>query len=210
MTKTVIFCEECKTNLNIVTELWHKVRGHDVHLKYEGDIPKSRSKYDEYIRYIEEQKDMKRKELVIRESSTKLVTLDSLDIGNTGRVVRITCPAGNIITIRGKGESKGESNGKYSEEGRAYILKLYLTDEHGFELDLDTKMRILKTEPSSSIIDLTYPEGITYRYIKDGHKFYKHVALYGQESLDIEVINPNININTGQTRLSLEADFWNV
>jgi len=39
MTKTVIFCEECKTNLNIVTELWHRVRGHDVHLKHEEELP---------------------------------------------------------------------------------------------------------------------------------------------------------------------------
>lgn len=203
MTKTVIFCEECKTKLNILTGLWHSARGHDVILKYkelpEEILPKSYNEYDEYMKYMKEVRDMKVKRMAIRESSHILVDLYSLDKGNTGKIVRVTCPAGNIIYIKGKSQS--------NDENSPYILELYLADEQGNELDPDTEMKILRTGISSCITDLTYPEGVTYRYIKNGYMFEKGIEILGMQCLNIEVIEPNINIHSRQTRLRLEADF---
>lgn len=211
MSNTVIFCEECKANLNMFTELWHKARGHIVylkdidvpHLNVDGrpkmKIPKSYDRYGEYMKYMKEVRDMKVKRMIIRESSHILVNLYSLDKGNTGKIVRITCPAGNIISIKGKSQS--------NDENPPYILELYLADEQGVELDLDTKMKILKIDATSMITDLTYPEGITYKYIKNGYMSEKGIEITGMQCLDIEVIESNIDIHLRHTRLRLEADF---
>jgi hypothetical protein len=191
--------------------LWHKAIGHDVVLKYEGELPNMLSnkeredkysgynKYGEYMKYMKEVRDMKVKRIIIRESSDALVNLFSLDKGNIGKIVEIRCPVGNVICIKGKSQS--------SDENPPYTLELYLADEQGTELDLDIKMNILKIDTTSMITDLTYPEGVTYKYIKNGYVFEKGIEITGMQSLEIDVINPNIDICSGQIKLRLEADF---
>lgn len=173
--------------------------------------------YIEYIKYLIDQ-GYSREQLTIDETS-EIVDTRSLAKGVTGTVIDIRCPCRYKMIIAGREQ--------LSEDAHALVIRL--ADEDNVEIAPDIRIKILKEKVSNAIKtvgtmfykDLTITEYLkttntdvsvdTTLKSKSYHKFYRFnegIEINGEEHLKIDVINPNIGIDSAHVKLGLDIDLW--
>lgn len=172
------------------------------------------------IKYTDIQKHFKDKgytleQLCIDEMS-EIVTTFSLAKGAMGPVLDIRCPSRYKIFILGKDQLSEDV-----DINTAHALKVRFADSNNDEIDPDTRIRIKRVKPSEAIMmvahmlykDITitdYQKELPHKMKSDDkwYKFNQSILVNGAEHLDIEVINPDKDIDAKNTKLSLDIDFW--
>jgi len=172
------------------------------------------------IKYADIKKHFKDKgytleQLCIDETS-EIVTTFSLAKGAIGSVLDIRCPSRYKIFILGKDQLPEDV-----DINTAHALKVRFTDSNNDEIDPDTRIRIKRVKPSEAIImvahmlykDITitdYQKEPPHKIKSDDkwYKFNQSISVNGAEHLDIEVINPDKDIDAKNVKLSLDMDLW--
>ena len=169
----------------------------------------------EYIRFLES-KGYVREQLYIDETS-EIVTTRSLGEECVGEVVNIRCPSRYKIFILGRNQLLRDTSG----DNILHTLSLRLSGKNGDEISPDSRIRIIKEKPSSSQMvyaymlykDVTKTEysKIPPNRIKPDGKLYRFdngIQMEGEDNLKIEVIQPDIVIDSPSIRLHLDIDLW--
>lgn len=181
-------------------------------------VPDRTIGYDAFVHYMEEN-GWYRERLAIDESNNSLVTTLSVQAECTGAIAQIKCPIGRMITVMGINQVPAGR-----DLATAYSLTLYIKDEDGNEIHPITKIRINKVKPTEQIIQLcrcfysdfsptihTFNEGQDARTYKTNNELWRWrqgVALYGEEYLDMYVIDPEITIRSENVKIEMECDLW--
>jgi len=170
----------------------------------------------EYVRFLES-KGYTREQLYIDETS-EIVTTRSLAKECVGTVVNIRCPSRYKIFILGRNQLSGDTS-----QGATVLhaLSLRLSGLNGDEISPDSRIRIIKEKPSLSQIlcahmlykDVTKTEysKIPPNRIKPDSKLYRFdnsIQMGGEDNLKIEVIQPDIDIDSSSIKLYLDIDLW--
>ena len=150
------------------------------------------------------------------DETSEIVTTFSLAKGAIGTVVDIRCPARYKIFIIGRNQLP-----EGSDTNIAHTVKVRFADSNNNEIAPDTRIRISKAKPSEAIInvanilykDITitdYQKELPHKMKSDDkwYRFNQSVLVNGSEHLRIEVINPNITVDSKNVKLSLDIDFW--
>ena len=167
--------------------------------------------YNEYIKYLIDQ-GYSREQLNIDETS-EIVNTRSLAKGTVGTVIDIRCPCRYKIIIAGRAQ--------LSED--AHTLVVRLTDKDDIEIVPDTRIRIIKEKVSNAITlvgTMFYKDLTVTEYLKTNgsngsdksksyDKFYRFnegIEINGEEHLKIDVINPDLSIDSAHIKLGLDID----
>ena len=149
------------------------------------------------------------------DETSETVTTFNLVKGAIGTVADIRCPARYKIFIPGRNQLP-----EGSDTNTANTIKVRFADSDNNEIAPDTRIRISIAKPSEAIImvanmlykDITitdYQKKLPHK-MKSYDKWYRFnqsVLVNGSGHLRIEVINPNINIDAKNVKLSLDIDF---
>ncbi len=172
------------------------------------------------IKYADIQKHFKDKgytleQLCIDETS-EIVNTFSLAKGAIGPVLDIRCPSRYKIFILGKNQLSEDV-----DINTAHALRVRFADSNNDEIDPDTRIRIKRVKPSEAIImvaNMFYKDITTTDYQKEPphkiksddkwHRFDQSILVNGSEHLQIDVVNPDKNIDAKNIKLSLDIDFW--
>ena len=179
------------------------------------------------IKYTDIQKYFKGKgytleQLCIDEMS-EIVTTFSLAKDAIGRVLDIRCPSRYKIFILGKNQLSEDTNSKMlsADTNTAHALRVRFADSNNDEIAPDTRIRIKRVKPSEAIMmvahmlykDITitdYQKELPHKIKSDDkwYKFNQSILVNGADHLDIDVINPDKDIDAKNVKLSLDIDFW--
>lgn len=170
----------------------------------------------EYIRFMES-KGYRRERLSIDETS-EIVTVHDLAKGAVGKVISIRCPTRYKIFILGRNQSPKNPSSKTID---LHLLALRLTDSEGNEISPDSRIRITKEKPSLETMlcaTMLYKDVTRTEYskihpdrTKSDSKLYifnNGIQMNGEDRLNIEVVQPDIDINHLGTKLDLDIDLW--
>lgn len=176
--------------------------------------------YLEYVDYLENH-GWRRNQVCLEELNTNIVTIKDSQYGTTNNVIDIRCPAGQKITI------KGIHQLSRNEDARtAHSLRVMLSDSDNNEIPLDTKIRIIKHKVSEAVIQLAriyygdinitknvFRDSVSQLLYKTDQEFYRFsqgIELYGEQHIELHVINCEKSIDAKNTKLSLECDIWHM
>ncbi len=172
----------------------------------------SMSDYAKYVQYVQCLRDQEYiiEQLNIDENS-EIVDIRSPEKGYTGTVIDIRCPSIYKMVIAGRTQLSD----------KAHALALRLADRDNIEIAPDTRIRILKEKVSTAVTvvetmfykDLTMTEYLKVppNGAKPYEKFYRFnggIEINGGQHLKIDIINPDIVIDTKNVKLSLDIDLW--
>lgn len=181
-----------------------------------GDIVKDSiiKNYHKYIEYLINRGYM-RESVTIHENLSSIVTINNLKSHDRGIVVDILCPPGRILSIPGIKSYPDDYN---IEDIRPFELKLASADGIDREIDLETKIKILKKRILRGPVEIC---GILYKdvgvsnYSNSPNRFKTYSELYrfeygvelkGEDHLKICVIDPDIDIDI--IKFNLGTDLW--
>lgn len=170
----------------------------------------------EYIRFMQS-KGYIREQIHIDEKS-EIVTIRDLGKGSIGKVIDIRCPTRYKIFILGRNQLPKNI---LSDTTYLHSLALRFVDSDDNEISPDSRIKIIKEKPSLETMmyatmlykDVTRTEysKIPPNRTKSDKKLYKFdnsIQMNGEDHLNIEVIQPNLNINQLGTRFYLDIDLW--
>lgn len=167
--------------------------------------------YPKYIEYLEINK-WTREVIKIHEYQSRLVTTSSLNSGNEGIVIDVTCPPGIIISIMGK------NSFPIGYRENIYPFELKLANSDGIEIDQNTDIRIFKDtifKKRIEICSMQYRDVSMLNYSNTPNVFKRYNELYrfdqgvelkGDDHLRICVVNPDVDINA--IKFNLGTDLW--
>lgn len=182
------------------------------------DIQKANIIDMNYKRYLEYLRDRgySREQICIDETYTDIVTTRNIAKCSIGTVVDIRCPSRYKMVIVGSSQLPKE----YNIETAGSLMVRFANSEN-VEIDPDIRIKILKEKISQAIVlvdTMFYKDISATDYMKissnetasiEGKKRYifgKGVELNGDEHMKINVVNPNIDIDCNNVRLSLDID----
>jgi len=160
--------------------------------------------YSEYVDYMFA-RGWNRQSITIDQNSADFAYVNSVNKGNTGNIIRIRCPSCKIMSVMNKKEA---FQGK--DRDLMHFFGLYITDEDGKEIPDDTKIRIVKGEPSVTILQLERPLYSDIK-MKNGDVIYgleKSTEFHGGEYLIIYVINSQKDIRSENIQFKMKFDLW--
>lgn len=179
-----------------------------------NNIDISNTKYNDIRKYFKD-KGYTLEQLCLDETS-EIVSIFSLANGTTGPIVDIRCPSRYKIFILGRNQLP-----ENTDINTAYPLKVRFADSNKYEIAPDTRTRIRRIKPSGAITmvanmfykDITitdYQKELPHKTKSDdkSYRFNQSIFVNGDEHLQIDVINPDINIDTKNVGLSLDIDLW--
>lgn len=170
--------------------------------------------YTQYIEYLKN-KGYSLEEIVLDENS-EIVTTQSLEKGKIGTVVDIRCPSRYKVVIAGKEQ--------LPDIKIAHALVVRFANSNGEEIAPDTRIKIIKEKVSqalTTVASMFYKDITITEYLKNSsetkpddkcktyEKFYRFntgIEINGDEHLKINVLNPDINIDSKNVKLSLDID----
>lgn len=172
------------------------------------------------IKYADIQKHFKDRgytlERICIDEISEIVDTFSLAKGSIGPVLDIRCPSRYKMFILGKNQLPKDVN-----INTAHTLKVIFKDSSNDEIAPDNRIRIKKVKPSEAIMtvaNMFYKDITITDYqkepphkIKSDDKWYRFgqsILVNGGEHLQMEVINPDKNIDAKNVKLSLDIDFW--
>ena len=183
--------------------------------------------YEEYSQFVAEmQQDMwNREQIAVDNTNTNLTATQDLLPGATGNVITITCPPGRVMSIMG---TQQVSAGADRATAHAFWMRMA---SGATEINELIHVNIQKTTPSTAVVPLikdVYQSlciaqqhnravanavtGDLYKNDDQIHRFRKGIILYGQETLQIQLVNTVAQATTRvvgtQTQFSIDMDLW--
>lgn len=165
------------------------------------------TKYIDYVKYLQD-KGYTIEKMNIDEKS-EIITITSLAKGSIGTVVDVRCPSGHKIIIPGREQL----------QENAYNLNAVFADKDNIEIAPDIRIRIIKEKISQEITiveTMFYKDITTMRYLKtlpneiksedECYKFGQGIEIGPEQHLRIDVIMPDVNIDTPNVKFSLDID----
>lgn len=175
---------------------------------------KALSIYTDYIKYLLD-KGYTRENINLDETS-EIVTTFSLAKGAIGPVLDIRCPSRYKIIIVGKNQLPEDADVR-----NVHALIVRFADSNNDEVTPYTRIKISKERISgdiTTIATMLYKDITITDYqkklpnkIKSDDKWYtfdQGIELNGEEHIKIHAIDPNIEIDAKNVKLSLDIDLW--
>ena len=187
--------------------------------------------YQDYSEFVHEmeQDGWEREQIAVDNTNANLAaTVAQAVAGATGNVITITCPPGRVMSMMGAQQVPAGA-----DRGTAHAFWMRLTSV-GNEINELTHINIQKSTPSTAIVPLIKDiyqsvslvaqrvgagliagaqfSGNLYKGDGDIHRFRKGIVLYGQEQLQIQIVNtvaiPSNIITAANTQFSIDLDLW--
>jgi len=161
-----------------------------------------------------------REQIAVDNTNANLaLTVDQLVAGATGNVITITCPPGRVMSMMGAQQVPAGA-----DRGTAHSFWMRLTSA-GTEINELTHINIQKSTPSTAIVPLIKDiyqsvclvaqrvvAGNLYKSDDQIHRFRKGIVLYGQEQLQVQIVNtlaiPTNVVTANNTQFSIDLDLW--
>lgn len=186
--------------------------------------------YQDYSEFVHEMEEdgWEREQIAVDNTNINLAATFAVVAGNTGTVIEVTCPPGRVMSMMGAQQVPAGA-----DRGTAHAFWMRLTSI-GTEINELTHVNIQKTTPSTAVVPLIkdiyqsvslvaqrgaipfavgqVASAALYKGDADIHRFRKGIVLYGQERLQIQVVNtaaiPVNTITAANTQFSLDLDLW--
>ena len=186
--------------------------------------------YQDYSEFVHEMEGdgWEREQIAVDNTNTNLAATFAVTAGNTGTVIELTCPPGRVMSMMGVQQVPAGA-----DRGTAHAFWMRLTSV-GTEINELTHVNIQKTTPSTAIVPLIkdiyqnmsivtqrgaipfvagqVASASVYKGDQEIHRFRKGIVLYGQERLQIQVVQTTaIAVNTitaANTQFSIDLDLW--
>ena len=188
--------------------------------------------YQDYSEFVHEMEEdgWEREQIAVDNTNANLAaTVNQLVAGATGNVITITCPPGRVMSMMGAQQVPAGA-----DRGTAHSFWMRLTSA-GTEINELTHINIQKSTPSTAIVPLIkdiYQSvclvaqrsavGLVFAgqvastnlYKSDDqiHRFRKGIVLYGQEQLQVQIVNtlaiPSNVVTANNTQFSIDLDLW--
>ena len=188
--------------------------------------------YQDYSEFVHEMEEdgWEREQIAVDNTNANLAaTVNQLVAGATGNVITITCPPGRVMSMMGAQQVPAGA-----DRGTAHSFWMRLTSA-GTEINELTHINIQKSTPSTAIVPLikdiyqsvclvaqrsavalVFPGQVasTNLYKSDDqiHRFRKGIVLYGQEQLQVQIVNtlaiPSNVVTANNTQFSIDLDLW--
>lgn len=187
--------------------------------------------YQDYSEFVHEMEEdgWEREQIAVDNTNTNLAaTVAQAIAGATGNVITITCPPGRVMSMMGSQQVPAGA-----DRGTAHAFWMRLTSA-GSEINELTHINIQKSTPSTAIvplikdiyqsvslvaqrvgaglIDAAQFSGNQYKSDDQIHRFRKGIVLYGQEQLQVQIVNtvaiPSNVVTANNTQFSIDLDLW--
>ena len=186
--------------------------------------------YQDYSEFVAEMEadGWEREQIAVDNTNANLAATFAVTAGNTGSVIEVTCPPGRVMSMMGAQQVPAGA-----DRGTAHAFWMRLTSI-GTEINELTHVNIQKITPSTAVVPLIKDiyqslslvaqrvgagliagapfSGNLYKGDDAIHRFRKGIVLYGQERLQIQVVQtaaiPVNTITAANTQFSLDLDLW--
>lgn len=189
--------------------------------------------YQDYSEFVNEMENdlWHREQIAIDNTNAALAVMATVGVNTTGAVITITCPPGRVMSVMGSQQVPAGA-----DRGTAHAFWMRLASSAVGEIHELTHINIQKTTPSTAVvplihdvyqslgiiqqhnIDTMHPPaaastvGNLYKTDDAIHRFRKGIILYGQEQMQIQVVNTTAQAVQGVvltfTQFSLDTDLW--
>jgi len=189
--------------------------------------------YQDYSEFVNEMENdlWHREQIAIDNTNAALAVMATVPAATTGAVITITCPPGRVMSVMGSQQVPAGA-----DRGTAHAFWMRLASSALGEIHEMTHINIQKTTPSTAVvplihdvyqslaivqqhnIDTMHPPptastvGNLYKTDNDIHRFRKGIILYGQEQMQIQVVQtlaqPVQGVVNTFTQFSLDTDLW--
>lgn len=174
--------------------------------------------YDAFV-HMMESKGWAREQITIDENDTNMVSTHSVPTGYTRDIISIRCPAGRNITVMGTEQVPNGADPRIASR-----IALNIIGENGIEIPGNTRIRLTKIKPSTTIVRLVDDFYSTFsinreikteigivRVSKADHELYRWrrgIMLYGEERLNVTVVNTETTIRDSDMKFIMDTDLW--
>lgn len=187
--------------------------------------------YQDYSEFVHDMETdgWQREQISVDNTNTNLAaTVNQAVAGATGNVITVTCPPGRVMSMMGSQQVPAGA-----DRGTAHSFWMRLTSV-GNEINELTHINIQKSTPSTAIVPLIKDiyqsmslaaqrvgagliagaqfSGNLYKSDDQIHRFRKGIILYGQEVLQVQIVNtvaiPANIITANNTQFSIDLDLW--
>lgn len=189
--------------------------------------------YQDYSEFVNEMETdlWHREQIAIDNTNAALAVMATVPAATTGAVITITCPPGRVMSVMGSQQVPAGA-----DRGTAHAFWMRLASSAVGEIHEMTHVNIQKTTPSTAVVPLIHdvyqslsivqqhnmdtmhaPAGVStvgnlYKTDNDIHRFRKGIILYGQEQMQIQVVQTLAQAVQGVvntfTQFSLDTDLW--
>lgn len=192
--------------------------------------------YQDYSEFVNEMESdlWHREQIAIDNTNAALAVMATVGVNTTGAVITITCPPGRVMSVMGSQQVPAGA-----DRGTAHAFWMRLASSAVGEIHELTHVNIQKTTPSTAVVPLIHdiyqslgiiqqhnfdtmhapPAGVAavaignlYKSDDMIHRFRKGIILYGQEQMQIQVVNTAAQAVQGVvltfTQFSLDTDLW--
>ena len=167
------------------------------------------NRYESFLKNMNSNSHIKKVRGMICDRDNAYIQTFKTKSGTAGKVIELRCPESNAIFIFGKNQTVLllENEPKEFDINDPYIFSVGCFDKHNRELDPATRTNFKKVSKYGGIsrkCRATYGDLSPAKAIK--YSFPKGLYLSGDEVLELEVLNPDIDIE--RIELSMEADIF--
>ena len=167
------------------------------------------NRYESFLKYMNSNSYIKKVRGIICDKDNAYVQTFTVKSGTAGKVIELRCPESNAIFIFGKNQTVLllENEPKEFDINDPYFFSLRCFDQSKRELDPATRMNFKKVSKYGAISRTwraSYGDFLPAKAVR--YSFPKGLYLSGDEILELEVLNPDIDIE--RIELSMEADIF--
>lgn len=163
------------------------------------------NRYESFIKYMNSNSHIKKARGMICDKDNAYVWTFKIKSGTAGKVLELRCPESNAISIFGKNQTVLllENEPKEFDINDPYFFSLRCFDKSKRELDPATRMNFKKASKHGGH---SRAWRACYGDLLKAYSFPEGLYLSENEALELEVLNPDINID--RIELSMEADVF--
>uniref|UniRef100_A0A6M3M312 Uncharacterized protein n=1 Tax=viral metagenome TaxID=1070528 RepID=A0A6M3M312_9ZZZZ len=169
------------------------------------------NRYESFLKEMNSCSLLKKARGMICDNDDAYIQTFTVKSGTSGKVIELRCPESNAISVFGKNQNVLllENEPKEFDINDPYFFSVGCFDEHNRELDPATRMNFKKVSKSkhggiSRICRAFYGDLLPAKAVR--YSFPEGLYLSGDEVLELEVLNPDIDIE--RIELSMEADIF--
>ncbi len=167
------------------------------------------NRYESFIKEMNNCSLLKKARGMICDNDDAYIQTFTLKSRTSGKVIELRCPESNAISIFGKNQTVLllENEPKEFDINDPYFFSVGCFDEHNRELDPATRVNFKKVSKYggiSRICRASYGDLLPAKAVR--YSFSEGLYLSGGEVLELEVLNPDIDIE--RIELSMEADIF--
>lgn len=167
------------------------------------------NRYESFLTEMNNCSPLKKARDMICDNDNTYIQTFTVKSGTSGKVIELRCPESNSISIFGKNQTVLllENEPKEFDINDPYFFSVGCFDKHNRELDPATRMNFKKVSKHggiSRICRASYGDLLPMKAVR--YSFPDGLYLSGGEFLELEVLNPDIDIE--RIELSMEADIF--